>query len=326
MADYFHIKRIEFIVTKRCSGHCKHCSVITADKNPDSSYENFIKLKEAVLFVLNKFSVESLMTYGGEPLLYPEITTQLHQIGQSYRISNQELITNGYFSKNINKIESVVNELIKSGVNRIFLSVDSFHQEHIPIEFVEPFIKSVLNVGFSNIMLHPSWLISPNSDNEYNNKTKDILNNLQKKFDTDVSYGNVIVPAGASRKKFIQYYKNVELDLSIRCGEIPYTNPLTNISNLRFLPNGDVNICRGLCIGNIFSDSMNSIFERYDPFCNSIMSMMLKGGVKNLTDYLFRNNVKIDASQYYGLCDFCTDCIKNINSLSNINHNLKEVK
>ncbi|MBT9146942.1 MAG: hypothetical protein DDT32_00693 [Syntrophomonadaceae bacterium] len=316
MPDFFNVKRIEFVITKKCSGWCEHCSVITTDRNPDNSYADFDKLIEAVQVVVHRFSVASMMTYGGEPLLYPEITSQLHHVGLLHKIPSRELITNGFFSKESDRITSVANILIKSGVNKIFLSVDSFHQEHIPIEYVELFINSMLKVGFRDILLHPAWLISPKSDNDYNNnKTWEIINSLQQKYDIASSKGNVIVPAGLSRENLRQYYENIEFDLSIRCGEIPFTNPLTDISNLRFLPNGNVNICRGLTIGNIFSDSIDTILEKYNPFNNSITSMILNGGIKKLTEYLSENGIVIDASQYYGLCDFCSDCIKSIHEL-----------
>jgi MoaA/NifB/PqqE/SkfB family radical SAM enzyme len=277
-------------------------------------------LIEAVQVVLGRFAIDSMMTYGGEPLLYPTITAKLHRIGQSHNLRSQELITNGFFSKNIKKIQEVADELLHSGVSRILVSVDSFHQERIPIEFVELFIDSVLKTGFQNILLHPAWLISRNSDNEYNIKTKEILDALKSKLHVSVSNGNIISPAGLSRDNLRPYYEDKELDLNLRCGDIPYTNPLTKITKFRFLPNGNVNICRGLCIGNIFENSMESILEQYDPFLDELTSMILNGGIKQLSEYLIANNVNIDASQYYGLCDYCSDCIKAISKMKGSQH------
>jgi hypothetical protein len=260
--------------------------------------------------VLGKFSVASMMTYGGEPLLYPDITTKLHRIALELNVPSQELITNGYFSRDKSKINFVVNELKKAGVTKVFLSVDSFHQEYIPIEYVELFIGSVISNGFEKFLLHPAWLISEDSENEYNNKTHKILNYLKDKYKVNVSMGTIISPAGLSRNNLRQYYENRLLNLEKRCGEIAFTNPLTNINNLRFLPNGDVNICRGLCIGNVFVDTIESILENYDPYHNRIISMLMDGGIKRLVESSRERGTPVDVNQYYGLCDLCADCIK----------------
>ena len=56
---------------------------------------------------------------------------------------SSELITNGFFTKDKDRINEVVKQLADSGVNSILLSVDAFHQETIPLEPVKCFAECV---------------------------------------------------------------------------------------------------------------------------------------------------------------------------------------
>jgi hypothetical protein len=60
---------------------------------------------------------------------------------------------------------------------------------------------------------------------------------------------------------------------------------------------------------------MDSILDNYDPYHDPITSMLLDGRIKRLSEYLHELGNPIDASQYYGLCDLCSDCMKAINGL-----------
>ena len=105
------------------------------------------------------YDIESLMTFGGEPLLYPDTVCCIHRAAALAGIPERELITNGFFSRNSGKIKEVADMITESGVNRLLLSVDAFHQETIPIEPVEFFADCIKSSGV-HIELSPAWLVS----------------------------------------------------------------------------------------------------------------------------------------------------------------------
>ena len=45
----------------------------------------------------------------------------------------RQLITNGFFSRDGDRIKEAAGRLAQSGVNNLLLSVDAFHQETIPL-------------------------------------------------------------------------------------------------------------------------------------------------------------------------------------------------
>lgn len=139
--------------------------------------------------------------------------------------------------------------LSQSGVNGICLSVDAFHQETIPIDFVIEFAKAVLDEKIP-IHTHPAWLVSPNDDNLYNIKTRELLKTFSD-MGIKQSSGNVIFPSGNALKYLGDYFdKNTEY-------ESPYKENPKNVKTISFSANGDV------LGGNIYNNSILEIIENY---------------------------------------------------------------
>ena len=69
-SPYMNINRIEFLVTLQCTGKCKHCSVGPRLNENSDKCVDLEKAIDAVKKLSARFPVESLMTFGGEPLLY----------------------------------------------------------------------------------------------------------------------------------------------------------------------------------------------------------------------------------------------------------------
>ena len=174
-----NLNRIEFVVTMACSGRCKHCS--QGDHISSDHIDGNVAAK-AVYDICSHYKIESLMTFGGEPLLYPETVCKIHSAAKDMGIPKREIITNGYFSKNKNRINETAHMLKESGVTNIMLSADAFHQETIPLDYVNLFAQAVLKENI-NIQVHPAWLVCENDNNPYNQKTKEILKNF-----TDIRY------------------------------------------------------------------------------------------------------------------------------------------
>ena len=243
-----NLKRIEFVVTSACTGNCKHCS-----QGEHTSGENINKdiASEAVHKIAQEYNISSVMTFGGEPLLFPETVFEIHKAAKEMNIPHRQLITNGYFSKNKNKITSVAKMLSDCGVNDILLSVDAFHQETIPLEHVISFTEAALNYNLP-IRVHPAWLTSPSDNNQYNNKTRELLYEFSAK-GINVSDGNVIFPSGNAVKYFSEFFDLTKTDIN------PYLENPTDIKTISFCANGDI-------LGdNVYKKDIIEILSSYTP-------------------------------------------------------------
>ena len=104
-----NLNRIEFVVTLACSGKCRHCS--EGDHSAASAHIGGEAAAETVRKVAEKYSIKSLMTFGGEPLLYPETVCKIQAAARDIGIPKRQLITNGFFSRDKEKIRQVAQQL-----------------------------------------------------------------------------------------------------------------------------------------------------------------------------------------------------------------------
>ncbi|MBQ3087306.1 MAG: radical SAM protein [Clostridia bacterium] len=243
-----NLNRLEFVVTMACTGRCKHCS---QGEHTSAEHIDTALAADAVRKVASRFNMESVMTFGGEPLLYPDTVCAIHETAMQMHIPLRQLITNGFFSKNTDRIRTVAAQLAQSGVNEVLLSVDAFHQETVPIAPVLLFAQAVQAENV-NILVHPAWLVSETHDNPYNQKTREILRPFNE-MGIPTNEGNVIFPSGNALRYLAAYFDTDRLP------DNPYREDPTDI--------------RAVCIGadgmllgkSIYERDILEILSEYEP-------------------------------------------------------------
>ena len=243
-----NLNKIEVVVTYACTGRCKHCS----EGEHTSCGERIDPgiAADAVRKIAAEYDIKTVMTFGGEPLVYTDAVYAIMTAAKELNIPKRQVITNGYFSKNVNKIREVAEQLAACGVNDLLLSVDAFHQETIPLCLVKQFAAEAKKCGIP-IRLQPAWLVSTMDDNTYNRKTREILDSFAD-MEIPVGEGNIIFPEGNALKYLAEYFKE-ELP------ENPYTEAPHDIRCVSFSPNGDV------LGGNVYECNIMEIIKDYAP-------------------------------------------------------------
>ena len=242
-----NLERIEFSVTMCCTGRCRHCS--QGDHYGYSGHIDGTRAAEAVERVCRYYEIKSLMTFGGEPLLFPETVCAIQSAAERAGIPRREIITNGFFSRDSRRIAEVAHMLAESGVNRVMLSVDAFHQETVPLAPVELFAERVRTEGIP-VEIHPAWLKAPEADNEYDGKTRELMKSFREN-GYSVSEGNIIFLKG----------KAVELlgGAADEAPADPYEEDPGNIRSLCFDADG------GVLGGSIYKNDIIDIIKAYSP-------------------------------------------------------------
>ena len=243
-----NLSKIEFVVTNACTGRCKHCS--EGDHTACGESINPTVAADAVRRVGGLYDLQTVMTFGGEPLLYPETVCAIMTAARELNVPRRQVITNGYFSKNTETIREVAARLADCGVNDLLLSVDAFHQETIPLEVVKTFAREAQSAGIP-LRLSPAWLVSPDHDNPYNRRTREILGEFAP-MNIPVGSGNVIFPEGNALKYLGEYFTDT-------LPENPYVEDPTDVRCLSFSPNGDV------LDGNVYERDILEILRDYTP-------------------------------------------------------------
>jgi len=299
--QYFNLNRIEFVITRACSGRCKHCALgeLTSKGrgiNADAAVTAIKRLTE-------RFAIDSIMTFGGEPLLFADAVCKIHAAARDCGIAKRQLITNGFFSKNEQKIDDVAKTLCDSGINNIMLSVDAFHQETIPLEPVLQFADALIKYEFPALRTHPAWVVNKKDVNIYNTETKRLLKIFADK-GIEANYGNDISPSGNALKYLAEYLPPIaEADLSAPCGSAPYTSRIDEIDRISINPDGTVQACFEM--GNIYRDDILNIVDSYDPYKNPALCALLDGGVTELLCYAETQGVIVDIADCPSACKVC---------------------
>ena len=246
--NFKNLNKIEFVVTYACTGRCKHCS--EGDHASCGESIDAQVAANAVRSVAAAYDIQTVMTFGGEPLLCADTVFSVMRAATEMNVPRRQVITNGYFSKERGRVREVVRGLSACGVNDLLLSVDAFHQETIPLEAVKFFASEVCRAEIP-IRLSPAWLVSRTHDNPYNRKTREVLEHFAD-LAIPAGEGNVIFLEGNARKYLADYFTDA-------CPANPYVEDPRDVRCLSFSPNGDV------LGGNTYRSDVMDIIERYEP-------------------------------------------------------------
>jgi len=249
MNQYFkNLNKIEFVITYACTGRCKHCS--EGDHTSCGERIDPGIAADTVQKIGSEYDIKTVMTFGGEPLLYADAVYEIMNAAKELNIPKRQVITNGFFSNNDDKIRKVAECLAECGVNDLLLSVDAFHQETIPLETVKAFATEAKKNGIP-IRLQPAWLVSATDDNPYNRKTREILDNFAD-MGISANEGNIIFPEGNALKYLGEYFTDER-------PENPYAEDPCDVHCLSFEPNGNV------LGGNVYEKDIMEIIRDHAP-------------------------------------------------------------
>jgi MoaA/NifB/PqqE/SkfB family radical SAM enzyme len=313
---YLVVDRIEYVVTHLCNSRCTHCQLAEEDRT--SKQPTNIDKKKSVEIVrkVSRTRVpKSIMTFGGEPLLYPEIVYAIHSQAKKDSIPLREVITNGLWSTKAKKINEIAHKLAKSGVNVVSISVDCFHQQFVPLKIVKKTAASAIEAGIERVGWNPCWVVSKNHENIHNRRTKAILQELRS-LNVEESEGNNVQPRGRALSSLAEFLPPRTPVPKGKCGDMPYTEPLDQVKTISIEPDGRVTICENFHIGNAFTQDITDIIENYDPRKIPETKAILEKGMDGLIKWAKNRNAEPNSRGYYNICHMCTDLRQRANTTS----------
>ena len=104
-----NLNKIEFVVTYACTGRCKHCS--EGEHASCGEWIDPVIAADAVRKIAAAYDIKTVMTFGGEPLLHTDAVERIMTAAKEQNIPKRQVITNGYFSKNADRIREVAEQL-----------------------------------------------------------------------------------------------------------------------------------------------------------------------------------------------------------------------
>jgi len=248
--------------------------------------------------------LESFMVFGGEPMLYPErviaILTKAHQLG----IPRIDMITNGMWGKDKNSAEKRARRLKTAGLTKVDVSVDAFHAQYIPVEYPRNAASALVKAGVKGVNWNVAVVESIESENEYDKKTKQILKELEP-LGIETRFVKIL-PVGRAVQNLSEFFKHEPLYGPCE-GDPILGNSLTNPNCVTIEPNGSVDICWRLAIGNAREKALSQIISEYDWQKNPLIRILVEEGPLGLLKLSETHEFSFQEDHYINRCHLCME-------------------
>jgi MoaA/NifB/PqqE/SkfB family radical SAM enzyme len=271
---------LHILLTYQCNFECDHCFVW------GSPWQNgtltLAQIRNTLDQACDLGSIEWIYFEGGEPFLYYPILVKSVQMAadKGFKVG---IVSNSYWA----------------------------NSEEDALEWLSPFKGRILDLSVSGDLFHWDSKISYQVKNAITAAEQlDIpigVISIAQPEDTEAASVTGQLPAGESG---IMYRGRAAEKLASKVNHHPWTQfttcpyeELREPSRVHLDPLGNLHICQGISMGNIFQKPLKDICEAYDPEQHPVISVIIDGGPAELVRHykLSRDNAYADA------CHLCYD-------------------
>lgn len=251
---------VHLLLTYQCNFECDHCFLYCG---PFSDGVFTIgDIKTALKQAKEIKSIEWIYFEGGEPFLYfPLLVNSLKLARESgFKIG---IVTNAYWATTEKDARLWLEPLAAIGIDDLSISGDSFHNKDSENNCAKTAHKAArkLKIPCSQICI----------------EAPTIINDSTKRGGQPVMGGDVLF-RGRAVDKLILGLPLRSHALFSECAHEELKTP----QRVHIDPFGNVHLCQGIVIGNIFKKPLKQMFEDYDPESHPIIGPLLGGGPAEL--------------------------------------------
>lgn len=269
------LESLHILLTYQCTYECDHCFVWGGPWQTGTlTFEQI----ERILQQAKEAGVTSTYFEGGEPFLYYPILVQAVRKAADMGFS-VGIVSNAYWANSVTDAE----EWLRPFVGRLAdftVSSDLFH------------CSEAVGERPQNALVAAKWLNIPTG----------MISVAQPETEAQESHGQI------ENESAVMYRGRAAVNLSVRAQRHPWESfdscpheDLREPGRIHLDPLGNLHICQGIAIGNLFERPLKQICEEYDPDAHPICGPLLEGGPAALvTEY----NVP-HASSYADACHLC---------------------
>ncbi|MFC1532214.1 radical SAM protein [Thermodesulfobacteriota bacterium] len=272
---------IHFILTYACNFECDHCFLYSS---PRSKGTFTISQVVKVLNEAQKIgTVEWIFYEGGEPFLFFPLLNESIKLASAkgFKVG---VVTNAYGANSEEDAELWLRPLAESGLSFLNISNDTFHYGEEPENpaTIASSASRKLDIDTSPICIEPPKVI------------KQSLNAEGK--------GHPVIGGGAKFRG--RAVEKLAKDLPLRpwseLVECPYED-LESPSRVHIDPYGNVQICQGISIGNMWITPLSELLSSYRSKSHPICGPLIQGGPAELAKKLG----VVPEAGYIDECHFC---------------------
>lgn len=255
------LSSLHVILTYQCNYECDHCFVWGSPHQ--AGVFSLAQLKEVFRQALSVPSIREFYFEGGETFIYYSILVKAvwhaHDLGFLTGI-----VTNGYWATDVEDALAWLRPLRDAGLDRIEISCDTFHGQNLTENHLHPGLEAArrLHLPASLITLAPP---TGSRDPQTAPPGRPLA-------------GGDIMFRGRAAEKLTDTLPKRPWDSFTSC---PYEE-LEKPSRVHLDPFGNLHLCQGLVMGNIWQQPLAQILQTYNGRTHPIVSLILAGGPAQL--------------------------------------------
>src|SRR6266540_445013 len=254
------IEGLHILLTYQCTYECDHCFVWGSPWQIGTlTFEQI----EQILEQAKEAGVTSIYFEGGEPFLYYAILVQAVHKAADMGFS-VGIVTNAYWANSVANAEEWLCPFVGS-LAALTVSSDLFH------------CSETMGECPQNALVAAKWLNIPT----------EMIRVAQPNVDAQQSQGqmeeeNAVMYRGRAAEKLVPRATHRPWERFDSCPHEDLREP----GRIHLDPLGNLHICQGIAIGNLFKKPLKQICEEYDADVHPICGPLLEGGPAALvTEY-----------------------------------------
>ena len=300
-----NLESIVILVTMKCNCNCAHCFYFPRTDNHYPIDPDMVE--DCLKSIEGHHNVKTIHFTGGEPFYYYETLLSCIERYRKLGFKSFSVSTNAGWADSLSLAQERVRQLRELGVSGIQTSADAFHQKAVPLERVLNVLKAG-NTGMETGRYDPSTCVESTYlgyrtyDCPVNRENDEII---RKIWDAGFYVQTNVTTAHGRSSFLIPHELHINKRLDRKCwdfvlGVLHPEGPIAVLID----PDGYVDGCFGVPLGNLYRESMLSIFQRYFTNPGPIISTLHREGSLGLKRLAVERGFR-PADSYYDECHLC---------------------
>jgi len=255
---------LHILLTYQCNYECDHCF---AWGSPwQTGVFTLGQLEDVYQQALDLGTIDKIYFEGGEVFLYYPILVKAVARAKALGFW-VGIVSNAYWATNVEDAVEWLQPLVEAGLDRIALSSDLFHGAAMETPESRHGVVAAHQLGLDTgtICIDPPTGYRDPAESEPG---------------VPVTSGGVMY-RGRAAEALIEGLPHQPWTSFTTC---PYED-LVNPGRVHLDPLGNLHLCQGLVMGNLFQQPLKQIVQYYDPATHPIVGRLLEGGPTRLTQY-----------------------------------------
>lgn len=279
------LEGLHILLTYQCTFECDHCFVWGSPWQTGTL--TFAQI-EQILGQAKEAGVESIYFEGGEPFLYYAILVQAVRKAANMGFS-VGIVTNAYWANSVADAE----------------------------EWLRPFAGRLADLTVSSDLFHCSESMGERPQNalvaaKWLKISTGIISIAQPNEEAKETHGQIqdegaVMYRGRAVEKLVARADSRPWESFDRCPHEDLREP----GRIHLDPLGNLHMCQGIVIGNLFEKPLKQICDEYDAEAHPICGPLLEGGPAALA---IEHNVQQHALHYADACHMCYELRQTLRS------------